>query len=193
MILKEAPSSEHVAFGLTRSRRFVDNANSQFANQGWPTVKFITLLPLLLCLSCPAYSKKSLFERNIENTTFLNPACPATFTGVYAGSKEKGRVSVRLVNQTEKRVIAVKVGFEGFDAALDKHEFAETYASAVSLRPEREAKPIWRVEDATFALNTASGVRVYLLKLLFANGSYWKDDGTKSCSLSISGLAKPQR
>jgi hypothetical protein len=96
------------------------------------------------------------------------------------------------VNQTEKRVIAVKVGFDGFDAALDKHEFPETYASAVNLKPEREAKPIWSVEDATFAVNIASGVRVYLLKLLFADGSTWRDDGTQSCSLSISGRAKPQ-
>jgi len=157
-------------------------------------MKFVTLLPLLLWLSHPANSEKSLFDRNIENTTLLNPACPATFTGVYADSpsKGKGRVSVHLVNQTEKRVIAVKVGFDGFDAALDKHEFPETYASAVSLKPEREAKPIWHVEDATFALNIASGVRVYLLKLLFADGSNWRDDGTKSCSLSISGRAKAQ-
>jgi hypothetical protein len=117
-------------------------------------MKFITLIPLLLCLSSPAYFKNSPFDRNVENTTFLNPACPATLTGVYADSKGKGRVSVHLVNQTEKRVIAVKVGFEGFDAALDKHEFPGTYTSALSLRPERDAKPIWPVEDATFALNT---------------------------------------
>jgi hypothetical protein len=157
-------------------------------------MKFITLLLLLLWLSFPAYAKNSLFDRNIENTTFLNPACPATLTGVYESPEGKGmgRVSVHLVNQTEKRVIAVKVGFEGFDAARDKHEFPETYSSAVSLKPEREAKPIWRVEDAAFAVNTASGVRVFLLKLMFADGSYWRDDGTKSCSLTISGLAKPQ-
>lgn len=155
-------------------------------------MKLINLFPLLLWLSSAAYAKHTLFDKNIENTTFLNPACPATFTGVYADAKAKGRVSVHLVNQTDKRVIAVKVGFEGFDAALDKHEFPETYATAVSLKPEREAKPIWRVEDPSFARNTASGVRVYLLKLMFADGSHWGDDGTKSCSLSISGLAKPQ-
>jgi hypothetical protein len=63
-------------------------------------MKFITLIPLLLCLSSPAYSKNSPFDRNVENTTFLNPACPATLTGVYADSKGKGRVSVHLVNQT---------------------------------------------------------------------------------------------
>ena len=76
-------------------------------------MKLIALFPLLLWLSSPAYSKNSLFDRNVENTTFLNPACPATLTGVYADSKGTGRVSVHLVNQTEKRVIAVKVGFEG--------------------------------------------------------------------------------
>jgi hypothetical protein len=117
-------------------------------------MKFITLIPLLLCLSSPAYSKNSPFDRNVENTTFLNHACPATLTGVYADSKGKGRGSVHLVNQTEKRVIAVKAGFEGFDAALDKLEFPGTYTSALCLRPEREAKPIWPVEDSTFALNT---------------------------------------
>ncbi|HXP09854.1 MAG TPA: hypothetical protein VN828_15225 [Acidobacteriaceae bacterium] len=155
-------------------------------------MKFIALFPLLLWLSTAAYPKNSPFDRNVENTTFLNPACPATLTGVYADSKRNGRVSVHLVNHTEKRVIAVKVSFEGFDAALDKHEFPDTYASALSLRPEREATPIWNVEDAAFAADTASGVRVYLLKLMFADGSFWKDDGTKSCSLSISGRAKPQ-
>ena len=78
-------------------------------------MKFITLLPLLLWLSYPAYSENSIFDRNIENTTLLNPACPATLTGVYADSpgKGKGRVSVHLVNQTEKRVIAIKVGLTG--------------------------------------------------------------------------------
>jgi hypothetical protein len=77
--------------------------------------------PAIALAILPAYSKNSLFDRNVENTTFLNPACPARLTGVYADSKGKGRVSVHFVNQTEKRVIAVKVGFEGFDAALDKH------------------------------------------------------------------------
>jgi hypothetical protein len=77
----------------------------------------------LLWLCPSAYSKNSLFDRNIENTTLLNPACPATLTGVYADSpgNGEGRVSVHLVNQKERRVIAVKVGFDGFDTALDKH------------------------------------------------------------------------
>jgi hypothetical protein len=30
-------------------------------------MKFITLIPLLLCLSSPAYSKNSPFDRNVEN------------------------------------------------------------------------------------------------------------------------------
>jgi hypothetical protein len=157
-------------------------------------MKFILLLTILLWLSPLGHSEVGPFDRNVENTTLLNPACPATLTGVYADSAKhrESRVSVHLINQTEKRLIAVKVGFDGRDAAWDNYEFSGTYASAVSLRPEKEAKPIWRVEDETFALNTASGVRVYLLKLMFADGSVWQDDGTKSCSLSIYGRAKPQ-
>ncbi len=155
-----------------------------------------TTLLLMLLMGAPlcAYSESSPFDRNVNNTTLLNPDCPATLTGVYADSPrhKQGRVSVHLVNQTEKRVIAVKVGFDGLDATWDRHEFPATYASAVSLRPEKEATPIWRVEDEGFAVNIASGVRVYLLKLMFADGSTWKDDGTKSCSLTISGRAKPQ-
>jgi hypothetical protein len=149
---------------------------------------------LLLWPPFHASSEDTRFDKNVENTTFLNPACPAMLTGVYADSSKrtKGRVSVHLVNETERRVVAIKVGLNGFDAARDAHEFKETYASAVSLKPEREAKPIWYVEDENFAVNIASGVRVYLLKLIFADGSIWQDDGTKSCSLSISGRAKPQ-
>jgi hypothetical protein len=88
-------------------------------------MKSIFLLTLLLWMSPLGYSESSPFDRNAENTTLLNPACPATLTGVYADSSRhrQGRVSVHLINQTEKRLIAVKVGFDGRDAAWDNHEF----------------------------------------------------------------------
>jgi hypothetical protein len=157
-------------------------------------MRCLFILTLLLGSTLSGYSESTPFDRNVENTTMLNPACPVTLTGVYADSPrhKHGRVSVHLVNQTEKRVIVVKVGFGGLDAAWDKHDFAETFASAVNLKPEREARPVWQVEDGDFAVNIASGVRVYLLKLMYADGSTWVDDGTRSCSLSISGRAKPQ-
>ena len=157
-------------------------------------MKTAILCLFLLWQPIQASSEETQFDKNVENTTFLNPACPAMLTGVYADSptRRKGRVSVHLVNESEKRVIAVKVGLDGLDAARDSHPFVETYASTLSLKPEKEAKPIWYVEDENFAVNIASGVRVYILKLIFADGSTWKDDGTRSCSLSISGRAKPQ-
>lgn len=66
-------------------------------------MKFIFLLTLLLWMSPLAYSESSPFDKNVENTTLLNPARPATLTGVYADSSSHrhGRVSVHLVNQTE--------------------------------------------------------------------------------------------
>jgi hypothetical protein len=156
-------------------------------------MKSIRLLSLLLLLPLAAYSGTGPFDRNVENTTFLNPACPATLSGVYADSRRGAdRVSVHIVNQTEKRVIAVKVGLEGLDATRDTHVFSETYASALSLKPHGEAKPIWNVHDDSFAPNIAGGVRVYLLKLTFSDGSTWEDAGAKSCYLSISGRPKPQ-
>jgi hypothetical protein len=147
---------------------------------------------LLLCVSLSAFAEKP-FDTNIENTTLLNPSCPLTLTGIFAdkpGRKET-RVSVHFVNQTDKRVIAVKVGLSGVDAVRDTHEFPEEYALSVNLRPEKEAKPIWEVANGDFGVNTASGARVYLGKLMFADGSIWKDDGSKSCSLTIFGKAKP--
>lgn len=146
---------------------------------------------LLLCVSLSAYAEKP-FDTNIENTTLLNPACPLTLTGIFAdrpGRKET-RVSVHFVNQTDKRVIAVKVGLLGLDATRDEHAFPEEYALSVNLRPEKEAKPIWVVADDEFAIDTASGARVYLGKLMFADGSMWRDDGSRSCSLTIFGKAK---
>jgi hypothetical protein len=147
---------------------------------------------LLLCLSLSAYAEKP-FDTNIENTTLLNPACPLTLTGIFAdkpGHKET-RVSVHFVNQTDKRVIAVKLGLLGLDATRDPHEFPEEYALSVNLRPEKEAKPVWVVAEDEFGVNTASGARVYLGKLMFADGSMWRDDGSRSCSLTIFGRARP--
>lgn len=147
---------------------------------------------LLLAVSLCAFAEKP-FNKIIENTTLLNPACPLTLTGIFAdkpGRKET-RVSVHFVNQTDKRIIAVKVGLLGLDATRDKHEFPEEYALSVNLRPEKEAKPTWVVADSEFGINTASGASVYLGKLMFADGSMWQDDGSRSCSLTIFGKAKP--
>jgi hypothetical protein len=113
-------------------------------------MKSFFLLTILLWMPPLGHSESSPFDRNVENTTLLNPACPATLTGVYADSSRhrEGRVSVHLINQSEKRLVAVKVGFDGRDAAWDNHEFPGTYASTVSLRPEKEASPFgaWRTK-----------------------------------------------
>ncbi|HEV2275004.1 MAG TPA: hypothetical protein VGR96_12610 [Acidobacteriaceae bacterium] len=149
---------------------------------------------LLLSLTVSAFAENP-FRANIDNTTMLNPACPVTLTGIYAGSPGRGGtdVSVHFVNASERRVIAVKFGFTGLDATRDAHDFSEPYALAVNLKPRKEARPIWRVQDEDFQGDTASGARVYLMKVVYANGSTWEDDGTRSCSLSIEGVARPRR
>jgi hypothetical protein len=150
---------------------------------------------LFLFISLSAFAEKSLFDRNVENTTMLNPSCPVTLTGVYANppGRSGALVSVHFVNQTDKRLIAVKVAIAGYDAAWDKHDFPEEYSVAVNLKPQKEAGPVWRIQKDQFALDTAGGAIVSLEKLVFSDGSTWRDDGTESCSLSIRGKAKPIR
>jgi hypothetical protein len=116
-------------------------------------------------------------------------------TGIYAGSVAgKGpSVSVHFVNQTEKRLIAIKLGLAGYDASRDRHDFPEEYAVAVNLKPQKEAKPIWQVRDVDFSQEITDGMRVYVEKLIFFDGTTWKDDGSQSCSLAILGEAKPDR
>jgi hypothetical protein len=138
--------------------------------------------------------RKVSFDKNVENTTLLNPQCPLTLTGVYFGQPGRSGtpVSVHFVNASEKRMIAVKLGLTGFDATRDSHDFAEPYALAVNLKPERKAEPVWRVPDPDFEVDTASGARVYLTKVVYANGATWEDDGSRSCSLTVRGVAKPK-
>ena len=149
----------------------------------------------LLCVSLAAHAEKTPFDANINNTTLLNPSCPITLTGIYASSAHRGGASISLhfVNQTDKYLIAVKVALVGFDAAWDDHDFPEQYAIAVHLKPHREARPIWRVSADDFENDTASGGGAYLTKLVFSDGTTWADDGSKACSISILGLAKPTR
>lgn len=134
---------------------------------------------------------ESAFKANVENTTMLNPECPVTLMGIYFGHTHSNEtpVSVHFANASERKMIAVKLGLTGFDAALDPHEFPEPYAVAIDLKPQRKAEPIWRVTDDDFEIDTASGARVYVDKVVFANGAIWQDDGTKSCSLTIRGIA----
>jgi hypothetical protein len=137
---------------------------------------------------------ESPFKDNVENTTMLNPACPVTLIGIYFGQPQRTGtpVSVHFVNASEMKMIAVKLRLTGYDATRDPHEFSEPYALAVNLKPQKKAQPIWRVPDDDFAINTASGARVYVAKVVYANGETWEDDGTKSCSLTIRGIATPR-
>lgn len=152
----------------------------------------LLLILFSLGLSLPLQAAGNPFEVDVENTTLLNPACPVTFTGIYAGEQRSGgaAVSVHFVNAGEKRLIAVKLGLTGFDATRDPHDFPQPYALAVNLKPQREARPLWHVSDADFEVDTASGARVYVMKALYANGATWEDDGARSCALTIRGIAK---
>ena len=153
------------------------------------------LVIAFLCASAIAVAEKNPYAANVENTTMLNPTCPVTLTGLYFGTPRKSGadVSVHFVNQTDKVVIALKFGLVGFDATWDTNSFPDQYAIPVRLKPHHVAKPIFRVVMPDFGIDTSGGAEVYVTKLVFRDGSAWKDDGTRSCSLTIKGVAKPTR
>ena len=153
-------------------------------------IKFISLF--LVMVSLVARAETPDFETNVLNSTVLNPDCPLTLAGIYQdrASSKRNRVSVHLSNQSDRRVIGVKVGFDGLDAVQDEHPFAKTFALALDLRPNRTGNPVWRVNDPDFEADTAGGIRVYLVKVVFGNGATWEDDGSRTCSLMISGRPK---
>lgn len=157
---------------------------------GWA----MKLLALILFGLLPTSSfAANRFLTNIENTTVLNPSCPVTLTGLYASHPRgnSAKVSVHFLNQTRKKIVAIKVGLSGYDATRDSYDFPQQYAIAVNLKPHKQTKPIWKVHSPQFGMETASGATVYITKLLFSDGSVWKDDGSKACSLTILGEAKP--
>jgi hypothetical protein len=155
--------------------------------------KYLSLI--LIGLSLGAQAKSPKFDENVKNTTLLNPECPLLLTGIYQDSarNKRNRVSVRFFNQSKERVIGIKVGFDGLDAVWDSHDISKTFALAVDLRPKHNDAPVWRVNDLDFEANTAGGIRVFILKIMFEDGSIWKDDGTQKCSLGVSGRPKAQR
>jgi hypothetical protein len=156
-------------------------------------IKYLSLL--MVGLSLGGQAKTSMFDSNVSNSTLLNPECPLMLSGIYqdSASSTRNRVSVHFVNETDRRVIGVKVGFEGRDAVWDVQTILETYSVVVDLRPHRTDAPIWKVNDQDFKANTAGGITVYLIKVMFENGSAWKDDGTRSCALAVSGRPKRHR
>jgi hypothetical protein len=143
-------------------------------------------------LSLGAQAKTAKVDANVSNTTLLNPDCPLTLAGISMdrASSRGNRVSVLFENESDKRVIGIKVGFDGLDAVKDLHPLAKPFSLAVDLLPNRTDGPVWALNDPDFAANTAGGIRVYVIKIMFQNGATWQDDGSQACSLTISGRAR---
>ena len=160
---------------------------------GVPVTKYIATV--LIGLSLGAQAKTSMFDRNVLNKTLMNPDCPVWLEGIYQDRavSQRNRVSVRFTNHSTMRVIGVKVGFAGYDAVWDHHTITKQYAVPMDLKVRHSDAPVWRVNDQDFESDTVAGIEVHLVRIMFENGSFWNDDGSEKCSLSVQGRPRASK
>ncbi len=124
----------------------------------------------------------SIFAQTPQQAT---QSCPVKVTLVrprYKYVTHDTRIHIRALNDSTKVVIGVKFGLYTLDAVNDKHEYPEMLVLSDSYKPAKEAS-----EDFTVTLQSeaegARGAIVWTQKVLFADGTSWEDDGSRSCQL----------
>jgi hypothetical protein len=94
-------------------------------------------------------------------------------------------IAVRYKNDSDKTLAGIKFAANSIDATLDKHLLPETHSGKSGLKPGKEEsgswKNIWDDDDVD-----RPQIEVFVVKVLFSDGTTWTDDGSQSCSLTSS-------
>lgn len=97
-------------------------------------------------------------------------------------------VTVRYKNVSDKVMIGVKLGLELLDDVGDAHDVFANIASSRKREPSKSntiiadillldvPPPPWKRDNVQ-----RNGLRAYLVKVLYEDGTVWEDDGTHSC------------
>jgi len=149
----------------------------------------IAILALALSAALPVVAQ------NTPATPDAKPEnkCPIQYKSLIHG-KEPGRgsyVSVSFTNTTDKTISASKFGVVVFDSVGHRSDYVKTLGSTQEVKPGKggklseetsiEYKSGARADDPQHR----NGVQVYIVKMSFADGTSWVDDGSKSCASSI--------
>lgn len=121
-------------------------------------------------------------------------ACPASILSVEPAVWSLGgddpwgyQLRIRVRNTGRKTITVIKAGVDFLDATLDVIESAWDYTASHRMAPGEEFSPRWN--DGVYArrLGSKLGARVYLLRVMFEDGTVWADDGLHSCAASGRG------
>lgn len=117
----------------------------------------------------------------------LTPACPIAITRIHPhwiigqGDPWGSYLLIQFTNTSPKIIAAVRFGVAFVDALADTHESVYNYDSDSAVKPGKSSHPSW--DDGVYAGAPGHkvGAIVWVQKLRFADGTFFVDDGRRSC------------
>ena len=117
---------------------------------------------------------------SITTNNSVDPTCPVRFKSAwipYTLGLEKA-LYIHYFNQSTKRIIGIKFGFDMMDAVGDFTPYPEDLTSNDSVKPSKSGSASYNIYDDS----SDDGLRIYTKKVLFDDGTTWEDDGKMHCS-----------
>lgn len=133
-------------------------------------MKYIALLLFACSTLCLAKTR--------ENTT-NTAGCPISIHKVNLNTAYSPEFRMFYANTSTKMMLGTKFGVDVMDPTGDyvpSNDVADTHKN----NPGKGSAPLFRVESLN---NHPSGLRIYLKKVAFDDGTTWEDDGTMACRI----------
>ncbi|MBV8629384.1 MAG: hypothetical protein JOZ83_00560 [Silvibacterium sp.] len=119
-----------------------------------------------------------------------NSKCPVGFERVdvrydHAGGESVPQMRLAFANQTRKTVTGFVFSLAVFDSGGNPTPYPYPFEYRRGIPPGEPARArLWKLDPASVDIHR-SGERVTLLEATFADGSIWKDNGSRACSVAF--------
>jgi hypothetical protein len=94
-------------------------------------------------------------------------------------------LKIKYRNVSGKEIVAEKFGANFFNALHDKKQSAWNYTSDQRIKPGETKSPNWGDGVYVNEMGMRIGVEVWPIKLMFADETFWEDDGSAKCKSAI--------
>jgi len=134
-----------------------------------PFVVFLFAATALAQTSCPVRFEVGLV-RNCENTSIRCRNCATDC------------INFKLTNLLEDKITHLEIMAKFDETVLKQGEKGRTYiyVSDDATSPGKQREYLWHL----YLVSASLKFTAWIHKLTFENGSYWKDNGAKLCSVS---------
>jgi hypothetical protein len=115
----------------------------------------------------------------IAATHAQSTSCPVQPTLV---KDANAQISIDFTNNSAKQLQQYQFALEFFDVAGEEHFFPEVLSDNTRLRGGAHREVVWASRFSNNFLYPRA--RAYVVRVMFADGSTWSDNGTRSCSVT---------